>query len=86
VWRGLLLVLVLLQACQPRPAPGPTPPPEPPRVQELPNRGVQVDGSGTTQTDPITPPYIAIDVVSLSHDGHSTDVVAAVHDNKTRRR
>jgi hypothetical protein len=81
--RAALLLLLLLVACQPQARPGPTPAPEPPRVQELPGRGVQVDGSGTTHTDPIVPPYIGIDVLSLTHDGHSTFVVAAVHENQT---
>ena len=37
MWRGALLPVLMLLACQPRPAPGPTPVPEPPHVQELPN-------------------------------------------------
>jgi hypothetical protein len=64
-------------------APGPTPVPEPPSVRDLPGRGVQVDGRGTTQTEDITPQYagglsVGIDVVSLSHDGRSSFIVTAV--------
>jgi hypothetical protein len=84
-----LLVLVALMGCA-RPgggsesaAVGPTPVPEPPSVQDLPGRGVRVDGHGTTQTEDIVPQYaggltIGIDVVTLSHDGRSSFIVTAV--------
>jgi len=82
----LLASLVLAAACaRPGPPAGPTPVPEPPQVRQLPGRGVEVDGHGTAQTDDITPQYdgglnIGIDVVTLSHDGHSSFIVTAVQD------
>ena len=62
---------------------GPTPVPEPPSVQNLPGRGIQVTGHGTTQTEDLVPEYaggltIGIDVVTLSHDGRSSFIVTAV--------
>jgi len=86
--RVLAILVVLLVGCQTQPRPGPTPVPEPPQVELLPGRGVQVDGHGSAQTDPITPQYdaglnVGIDVVTLSHDGHSTFIVSAVHENQT---
>jgi hypothetical protein len=47
-----------------------------------------VDGHGTSQTDSITPQYdgglnVGIEEVSVSHDGHSTFIVAAVHENQS---
>jgi len=50
---------------------GPTPVPEPPSVQDLPGRGIQVDGRGTSQTEDLMPQYaggltMGIDVVTLS--------------------
>src|ERR1051325_2359003 len=82
-----LLVLAVV-ACAPNTRPGPPPAPEPPEVSLLPGRGVAISGHGTSHTDPITPQYdsglnVGIEVVSLSHDGHSTFVVAAVHENQT---
>jgi hypothetical protein len=52
-------------------------------VRVLPGRGIQVDGHGTSQTDDITPQYdgglnVGIDVVTLSHDGHSSFIVTAI--------
>jgi hypothetical protein len=52
-------------------------------VRELPGRGIQVDGHGTSHTDDIAPQYagglsIGIDVVTLSHDGRSSFIVTAV--------
>jgi hypothetical protein len=82
----VVLCLLIALACS-RPGPssvaGPTPVPEPPAIRPLPGRGVEVDGHGTTQTDEITPQYdgglnVGIDVVTLSHDGHSTFIVTAV--------
>ena len=86
-WVVAVLVLLLV-ACQSQPRPGPTPVPEPPRVQLLPGRGVEVDGHGSAQTDPITPQYdagltVGIDVVTLSHDGHSTFIVGVIHENQS---
>jgi hypothetical protein len=84
-----LLVVCLLGAvvacARPGPPPGPTPVPEPPQVVQLPGRGIQVDGHGTTQTDDISPDYagglnVGIEVVTLSHDGHSSFIVTAVDD------
>jgi hypothetical protein len=54
-------------------------------VQTLAGRGVQIDGHGSAQTEDITPQYdsgltIGIDVVTLSHDGHSSFIVTAVQD------
>src|SRR5918911_887038 len=84
-----LLVLVAVTGCA-RPggggesaSVGPTPVPEPPSVQDLPGRGVQVDGRGTTETEDIVPQYaggltIGIDVVTLSHAGRSSFIVTAV--------
>lgn len=68
---------------------GPTPVPEPPEVTELPGRGVQILGHGTTQTDDIAPQYsggltIGIDVVSLTHDGHSSFIVTATQGDQTQ--
>jgi hypothetical protein len=80
----LALLMLLLAGCQLAPrAAGPTPVPEPPEVTLLAGRGLEVTGHGTSQTDPIVPPYIGIDVVTLTHDGHSTFVVSAVHENQT---
>jgi hypothetical protein len=78
-------LLLLLTACAPAAKVGPTPVPEPPEVRAL-ARGVAVSGHGSSQTDPITPQYdsglnVGIDVVSLSHDGHSTFVVSVIYDN-----
>jgi hypothetical protein len=83
-----LLALLALAACQPQQRLGPTPVPEPPEVSLLPGRGVAISGHGTSQTDPITPQYdsglnVGVEVVSLSHDGHSTFVVAAIHENQS---
>jgi hypothetical protein len=46
---------------------------------------VEVQGHGTSQTDSITPQYdgglnVGIDVVTLTHDGHSSFIVTAVQD------
>jgi hypothetical protein len=84
----LLVLALALVACSPSPRRGPTPVPEPPEVSLLPGRGVAIAGHGTSQTEPITPQYdsglnVGVEVVSLSHDGHSTFVVAAVHENQT---
>ncbi|HEX8969111.1 MAG TPA: hypothetical protein VF937_14610, partial [Chloroflexota bacterium] len=59
-WAAILLgAALVLAACSPPGGPdrpsGPTPVPEPPDVRELPGRGIQVDGRGTTQTDDISP-------------------------------
>jgi hypothetical protein len=67
---------------------GPTPVPEPPEVTDLPGRGVQILGHGTTQTDDITPQYgggltVGIDVVTLTHDGHSSFIVTATQGDQT---
>ena len=67
---------------------GPTPVPEPPSVQDLPGRGIQVDGRGTTQTEDLVPQYaggltIGIDVVTLSHDGRSSFIVTAVQGDQS---
>jgi hypothetical protein len=86
VLRSCVWLLLALTACaRPAPPSGPTPVPEPPQVRLLPGRGIEVDGHGTTQTDDITPQYdgglnIGIDVVSLSHDGHSSFIVTAIQD------
>jgi len=82
-----LLVLAVV-ACAQNPRPGPTPVPEPPEVSLLPGRGVAISGHATSHTDPITPQYdsglnVGIEVVSLSHDGHSTFVVSAIHENQS---
>jgi hypothetical protein len=79
---GFAAVLLLLAACSPPQKAGPTPVPEPPEVQVLPGRGVQVTGHGNGDTDPITPDYtqglnVGIEVVSLTHDGHSSFIVSA---------
>jgi hypothetical protein len=70
------------------PAVGPTPVPEPPSVQNLPGRGIQVDGQGTTQTEDLVPQYaggltIGIDVVTLTHDGRSSFIVTAVQGDQS---
>jgi hypothetical protein len=81
--------IILLAGCaRSGPAPGPTPVPEPPEVQVLPGRGIRVTGHGTTQTDALTPQYdgglsVGIDVVSLTHDGHSTFIVSAVQNDQS---
>src|SRR5712691_4552561 len=67
---------------------GPTPVPEPPSVQDVPGRGIQVDGHGTTQTEDLVPQYaggltIGIDVVTLSHDGRSSFIVTAVQGDQS---
>src|SRR5207248_4780359 len=67
---------------------GPTPVPEPPSVQDLPGRGIQVDGRGTTQTDDLVPQYaggltIGIDVVTLTHAGRSSFIVTAVQGDQS---
>jgi hypothetical protein len=97
-WPALLLAVALatLAACSPAgggsssagPAQGPTPVPEPPEVTDLPGRGVQILGHGTTQTDDITPQYgggltIGIDVVTLTHDGHSSFIVTATQGDQS---
>jgi hypothetical protein len=48
----------------------------------LPGRGVEVDGHGTAITEDITPDQagglnVGIEVVTLSHDGHSSFIVTA---------
>jgi hypothetical protein len=89
LWRPvLLLALALATACSPGPKPGPTPVPEPPEISVLPGRGVAITGHGSGHTDPITPQYdggltVGIEMVSLTHDGHSSFVVGAVHENQT---
>ena len=85
--RFWLVALLLVGCAMPQKPAGPTPVPEPPEVQLLPGRGVVISGHGTSQTDPITPQYdgglnVGIDVVSLSHDGHSTFVVSAINENQ----
>jgi hypothetical protein len=83
----LWVVALLLVACSaPKPA-GPTAVPEPPEVQLLAGRGVAISGHGSAQTDPVTPQYdgglnVGIDVVTLSHDGHSTFVVSVIDENQ----
>jgi hypothetical protein len=67
---------------------GPTPVPEPPSIRDLPGRGVAVEGRGTTQSDDITPDYsgglsIGIDLVTLTHDGHSSFIVTAVQGDQS---
>src|SRR5579859_4494964 len=67
---------------------GPTPVPEPPSIRDLPGRGVAVEGHGTTQSDDITPDYtsgltIGIDVVTLTHNGHSSFIVTAVQGDQS---
>src|SRR2546428_5049726 len=67
---------------------GPKQVPEPPSVQDLPGRGIQVDGRGTTQTEDLVPQYaggltIGIDVVTLSHDGRSSFIVTAVQGDQS---
>ena len=86
----LALVMVAVSACSRADVPsGPTPVPDPPQVREIPGKGVQVDGRGTTQTDDISPQYgggglaIGVDVVSLTHDGHSSFIVTAIQGAQT---
>jgi hypothetical protein len=85
--RALLsLLIVALAACSPPSRGGPTPVPEPPEVHVLPGRGVEVDGHGSSQTDPITPQYdaglnVGVDVVSITHDGQSTFVVSTINES-----
>jgi hypothetical protein len=79
------LLLLAFTACAPAAKLGPTPVPEPPEVRAL-ARGIAVSGHGIARTDPISPQYdsglnVGIDVVSLSHDGHSTFVVSVIQDN-----
>ena len=67
---------------------GPTPVPEPPSIQDLAGRGVSIQGHGTSQTDDITPQFDTgltegIDLVTLSHDGHSSFIVYAVEGDQT---
>lgn len=62
--------------------------PEPPSIQNLPGRGVAIQGHGTAQTDDITPQFDAgltegIDLVTLTHDGRSTFIVSAVEGDQT---
>ena len=89
---GLLaaLALLALTACAPPggASSGPTPVPEPPSIQNLPGRGVAIQGHGTSQTDDITPQFDAgltegIDLVTLTHDGRSTFIVSAVEGDQT---
>jgi hypothetical protein len=96
--RGTTSLLVALLtfgmcACSPasggsgRPS-GPTAVPEPPSIRDLPGRGVAVEGHGTTTSDVITPQYsggmtLGIDVVTLTHDGHSSFIVTAVQGEQT---
>jgi hypothetical protein len=93
-WRlaSLLLATSLVTAagCLPTngASSGPTPVPEPPQVRLLVGRGVQVDGHGSTQTDEISPDYasglsVGIDVVTLTHDGHSSFIVTATQGAQT---
>lgn len=92
-WAAILLgAALVLAACSPPGGPdrpsGPTPVPEPPDVRELPGRGIQVDGRGTTQTDDISPQYaggltVGIDLVTLSHDGRSSFIVTAVQGDQS---
>ena len=90
--RPLLALLVLaLTACSALPSrtpPTPTPEPVPPEVRVLPGRGVEVDGHGSAMTDEITPDYsgglsIGIEVVTLTHDGHSSFIVNAMQGNQS---
>ena len=90
----MLVALLVINACA-RPggggqatAVGPTLVPEPPSVQNLPGRGIQVDGQGTTQTEDLVPQYaggltIGIDVVTLTHDGRSSFIVTAVQGDQS---
>jgi hypothetical protein len=84
------MFFVAATACARPAAPsGPTPVPEPAQVREIPGRGVRVDGHGTTQTDDISPQSgggglaIGVDVVSLTHDGHSSFIVTAIQGTQT---
>ncbi len=82
-------LLLLGAACAlPVPArPTPTAIPEPPEVRPL-TRGVQISGHGDGTTDGITPQYdsglnVGIDVVKLTHDGHSSFIVTATQDSQS---
>jgi hypothetical protein len=57
--------------------------PIPPSIRELPGRGVMIEGSGSAASEEVIPQYnaglpLGIDVVTLTHDGQSTFIVAAV--------
>jgi hypothetical protein len=90
---GVLAALALLSvtACSPPgggASSGPTLVPEPPSIQNLPGRGVAIQGHGTSQTDDITPQFDAgltegIDLVTLTHDGRSSFIVSAVEGDQT---
>jgi len=90
---GLLAALALLglTACSPpggSASAGPTPVPEPPSIQNLPGRGVAIQGHGSSQTEDITPQFDGgltegIDLVTLTHDGRSSFIVSAVEGDQT---
>src|ERR1700694_1556833 len=90
---GVLAALALLgvTACSPAgggAGAGPAPVPEPPSIQNLPGRGVAIQGHGTSQTADITPQFDGgltegIDLVTLTHDGRSSFVVSAVEGDQT---
>src|SRR3981081_3959613 len=90
---GLAVLMFTLYACSAMPGggsqpSGPTPVPEPPSIRDLPGRGVAVEGHGPTASDEITPQYgggltLGIDVVTLTHDGRSSFIVAAVQGEQT---
>jgi hypothetical protein len=64
------------------PTPTPTPASVAPTIRELGFRSVSVEGQGSGESDPVMPDYtglpIGIDLVSLTHDGHSSFIVNAV--------
>ena len=74
--------LVAAACGQTAPPPTPTPVTIAPTIRELGNRSIAVEGQGSGESDPVMPDYtglpIGIDLVSLTHDGHSSFIVNAV--------